>query len=309
LIFSTTYGCYKKILREECHSRGAVMREEQIKFPVESAHQLLDQFITKINDCLTQDQQDEQIKYIFIDYITSVQGCVLPIKEISSFCKSKRPDICIVVDAAHALGSIKDLNMKTLDDIDILFTNCHKWFCGPKGTAFLYKKRTENEGINLRPSIQSHGIDSSPSSQFIWTGLKNYSTFLALNANLDIWLNWLGGFDKVVTYCADLARKSGTYLADKWKTTVLVPFECSSTMVCIQLPDDFIFKVLNVPLVVDKIFTYNDAETIQNYLYFNHEIEAPIKVINNHLYIRVSCHIYNNFNDFIYLANCVDGNY
>ena len=47
-----------------------------------------------------------------------------------------------------------------------------------------------------------------------------------------------------------------------------------------------------------------DAKAVQDYL-FSKKIEAPIKCINGELYVRVSCHIYNNSDDFVMLANAI----
>ena len=60
-------------------------------------------------------------------------------------------DIISIVDGAHALGSI-DLRFDYEDDYlpDVYLTNCHKWFCAPKGVGLLYVKsnnKTQNSSM------------------------------------------------------------------------------------------------------------------------------------------------------------------
>jgi selenocysteine lyase/cysteine desulfurase len=48
---------------------------------------------------------------------------------------SKNSNILIIVDGAHSIGSVKDLDLNEMINIDLIFMNCHKWFCGPKGSG------------------------------------------------------------------------------------------------------------------------------------------------------------------------------
>lgn len=76
------------------------------------------------------------------------------------------PDARIIVDGAHALLALP-LNIPTLD-VDYYVSNCHKWFCGPKGTAFMYVK--EEHQPTTHPLVISHGWGSGFSSEFVWQG-------------------------------------------------------------------------------------------------------------------------------------------
>ena len=53
--------------------------------------------------------------------------------------------------------------------------------------------------------------------------------------------------------------------------------------------------------------TDKEAFTLQNMLYHNHYVEVPIKCVNGRLYVRVSCHVYNDLEDFARLAKAVNG--
>lgn len=65
------------------------------------------------------------------------------------------------------MGSVQ-LNLQSLD-IDYYVSNAHKWFCCPKGAAFLYVRKDLQK--STRPLVISHGFGSGFSSEFIWAGL------------------------------------------------------------------------------------------------------------------------------------------
>ena len=77
----------------------------------------------------------------------------------------------MLIDGAHALGSL-DLNLSDLDP-DYYVSNAHKWFCCPKGSAFMYVKKSLQQ--ETRPLIISHGYGSGFQSEFIWSGRSNMS--------------------------------------------------------------------------------------------------------------------------------------
>ena len=307
LIFSTTYGVYKKILRHKCEQSNAQLVEQKVEFPILDEEDLNRKFITKLNDILMED--NNEIKFIFVDHVPSNQPFLIPIKQMADLCKSKRPDILFVVDAAHSLGSVKQFSLKELANVDLLFANCHKWFCGPKGTALFYKNKLSN--VKILPAVKSHGINGGFSSEFIWSGLRQYSSYLGLYSTLKIWQECLGGFEPTIEYCQTLARTASKYLKEAWSTSYLVDPSLCTTMVCIKLPISFISNVIKAKHLVSESkleelsLDYDYAELIQNYLYFSHNIEVPIKSVQNELYVRISCHVYNNLDEYKHLADAV----
>lgn len=288
-----------------CHKFGAILIEEKVEFPIKGRADLLSKTVSKLDQIISNDTEN-RIKYIIVDHIPSNQPFIMPILELSSLAKSKRPDMIFIVDGAHSLGSVKDLNLST-SSIDIFFTNCHKWFCGPKGTAFMYRSERVGEKMQLKPAVRSHGINSGFNSEFIWLGLKDYAHYLGLYANLEIWFECFGGIDMVVDYCTDLAKKGAHLLKDTWSTEFLVDPSLCSTMICVKLPQIFLNSVLK-DRDLEKL-NYDEAELVQNYLYFEHSIEIPVKSIQNELYVRISAHIYNKIDDYRFLADVVVKNY
>ena len=333
LIFSTTYGAYKKLLASKCQLTKSKLVEMEIKFPIDSEEELFKKTVQKFDETyLKPSKENSLIKYFFVDLIPSNLPFLMPVKQLVDLCKSKRPDIVCVVDAAHGLGSVPNFNFKSdqvlTTNIDLLITNCHKWFCGPKGTALIYRNERldRNPLVQLHPAVQSHGINSGFNSEFSWTGLKNYASFLGLYSTYQIWTECLGGFEHVIGYCTSLARNAAQLLQTMWSTRCLVSPDLCSTMVNVQLPERFIRSVLiqNLSSNLDSdsastieairklqdlnqriSLKYAEAEVIQNFLYNNYKVEVPIKALNDMLYVRISAHIYNNLDEYSYLATVV----
>jgi len=88
--------------------------------------------LNRINDLIT-----KKTRAIAIPHITCTIGQVFPAKEISKLGHDK--GLWVFFDGAHGPG----MTMLDLKDIgcDFYATCCHKWMCGPKGTGFLYVKK------------------------------------------------------------------------------------------------------------------------------------------------------------------------
>ena len=72
---------------------------------------------------------------MFVDYIASNHSFTMPVKEIVRICRRLRDDVIVVIDAAHAIGSISGLDLQEIGG-DVFFANCHKWLCSPKVLRF-----------------------------------------------------------------------------------------------------------------------------------------------------------------------------
>ena len=91
-----------------------------------------------------------------------------------------------MLDAAHGIGMIP----LHLDDLGASFvtSNCHKWLCAPKGSAFLHVRR-DLQG-EIHPLTISHGrtfpLVAGGKTRFLhefdWVGTRDVSAFLAIPA-------------------------------------------------------------------------------------------------------------------------------
>ena len=87
-------------------------------------------------DCVS-----KKTKLALIDTVTSPTGLRMPFEKIVKLLEDR--GIRVLLDAAHGIGMIP-LN---LDEIGASFTtsNCHKWLCAPKGSAFLHVRKDMQE--------------------------------------------------------------------------------------------------------------------------------------------------------------------
>jgi selenocysteine lyase/cysteine desulfurase len=96
----------------------------------------------------------KKTKVIAVPHIVCTIGQIQPIKEIVAL--AKKQNIEVFVDGAHGAGML-NLNLHELG-CDYYATCCHKWLCGPKGTAFLYiKKEAQNK---IQPLFVGAGSDN-----------------------------------------------------------------------------------------------------------------------------------------------------
>lgn len=78
----------------------------------------------------------------------------------------RAPGVQVLVDAAHGLGQ-QEVHVAALQ-ADYVTGNCHKWLCGPRGSAVLWAAARHH--ARLRPLVVSHGHGHGFTSDFIWDG-------------------------------------------------------------------------------------------------------------------------------------------
>ncbi|XP_048452765.1 L-cysteine desulfhydrase-like [Rhincodon typus] len=279
-MLNVTYGAVKKLLKQVCDERGVTLQEESLEFPLFGPSQI----ITKVEESL-----QPGTKLAVFDHIPSNASFINPLPEIIDICHQRGTRV--LIDGAHALG-VMDLKLSCLG-ADYYTSNCHKWLCCPKGCAFLYVK-PELQNC-LQPLVISHGFGFGFSSEYIWTGLKDYSAFLALHTVLDFWESV--GLQRVRGYIKHLMSQAVDLLVNHWKTGLLAPKEMFGSMACVQLPEY---------LLKDGYANYEQAEIIQNVLYHQYNIEVPVKALGGKLYVRISTHIYNELEQYQKLADAVE---
>ncbi|XP_060551212.1 uncharacterized protein LOC132712792 [Ruditapes philippinarum] len=279
-ILNVTYGAVKKMLRWRCEQTGAQLQEVEVDFPIKDKQQLID-YVDK--------NLKEGSSLAVFDHIPSNTPFIMPLTEIITICKSR--NVPVLIDGAHGLGSLP-LNITSLDP-DYYITNAHKWFCSPKGTALMYVRK-ELQTLT-RPLIISHGFGSGFNSEFIWAGLHDYSPFLALHTVLDFWEGL--GQDRAHQYMHGLCKQAGRMLFEGWNTEMAAPEDMFGSMCLVRLPD-------GLQKISDHM-DYSAAETIQNTLYHDYNIEVPVKCVQQRLYVRISAHIYNEMSEYKTLRDAV----
>ncbi|RUS72039.1 hypothetical protein EGW08_020203 [Elysia chlorotica] len=281
LTFNITYGAVKKLVKHICLKTGAINREVELKFPVQGRKEIVDVLRTHLDAC--------DIKLVVIDHIPSNAPVVLPVREMVQLCRQRQ--VRVLVDGAHALGALP-LDLTDLDP-DYYVSNCHKWLCSPKGAAILYVR--PDVQAEVRPAVISHGLGSGFSSEFVWAGLHDYSPLLALHTVLDFWEALTPS--AIRKYIQQLLKDATDLLIKCWGTRLPAPLDMFGPMALVELPES-IHQMFNT-------IDYSAAETVQNALYHDFNIEVPIKSLQGRLYVRISAHIHNQLDEYEKLGGAV----
>lgn len=264
---------------------GAVVVTCEIPFPVDNEQIIIE----KILDCVS-----KKTKLALIDTVTSPTGLRMPFEKIVKLLEDR--GIRVLLDAAHGIGMIP-LN---LDEIGASFTtsNCHKWLCAPKGSAFLHVRKDMQELIH--PLTISHGMTfplngiSRFRHEFDWTGTRDISAWCVIPfvineiskiANMD----WEG----IMRHNNDLVIQARNLICEILEITPSCPDEMLSTIATIKLNFEN-FSNLSIyesdPIHIELLEKYN--------------IQVPVWYWPNPegRYIRISAQLYNHLEEYEYLA-------
>jgi isopenicillin-N epimerase len=222
LILSHAYGAVRNTVRYLADRHGLKIVEAQIRFPQPDA----DEIVAAVAGGLS-----ERTRIAVLDHVTSASALVIPIARLVALCRAA--GVPVLVDGAHA-PALVDLDLNALD-VDWYVGNCHKWLMAPKGCAFLWTRPERQSAIH--PLTISHGFGRGYIEEFDWTGTRDPSAFLAVEAALgfhdrlggaalrvrnnalaqrgaEILASALGNRDRcqLCTLCGDAARPA----ADPW---------------------------------------------------------------------------------------------
>jgi len=230
-------------------------------------------------------------KICVIDHITSSTAIIFPIKRFIDI--AHKMGTLIIIDGAHAIGHVP-LNLRELD-VDFYTSNCHKWICAPKGTAFLYVNKKHKD--NIVPLSISHGYHQKFNGKFSWIGTRDFSNWLCIKSSIEFYKSV--GMDRWRDYTYKLLREAYTYLTGLWKTKgVLTEFK-----------DEYIGQFATIELPPpNQIPGTSDTERciyIQDKLFQSYRIEIPVMNIQGKIYVRISAQIYNELSDYMGLGDAI----
>jgi isopenicillin-N epimerase len=263
------YGASDRTWKYYCNKKGAKYVRQNIRFPLESKEDFIEQFVSGIN---------ARTKLIFISHITSSTGLRLPVDEICAIAKER--GLLIFIDGAHAPGQV-EVNLQKLDP-DFYTGACHKWMLTPKGSSFLYVKNKLQHLFD--PLLISWGYESEhPShSQFLdyhqLQGTRDYSAFLTLPTAVNFLEenNW----NAVSKECRSITQSNAKRFCNLLKATPLAP-----------VSDDFIQQLYSIPLKI------NAPEKLHDVLYEKYQIQVPIMLHEENYYLRYSIQAFNTNED------------
>ena len=261
------YGALYRTWRFLCSKTGAQVIQTSIPLPIPPDDELIESFWTSVT---------ARTRVIFISHITSETALILPIKEI---CRRARlAGILTIIDAAHVIGQIP-IDLTDLDP-DFYASNCHKWLCAPKGSAFLYSRK-EVQSI-LEPLVVSWGYEAEQprASSFIdyheWQGTRDISAFLSVPAAIEFQQDH--DWDSVRQQCHSIAVETRNRINALTGIPAISPPDRFSQMFSSLLPEI-------------------DIDQLKLDLYQQYKIEVPILRWNTRPLIRVSFQVYNDRDD------------
>jgi isopenicillin-N epimerase len=277
------YGAVLRIWRERCQKAGAKLVVQKLPASFVDADEVVSALFAGAS---------ARTKLIVVSHITSPTALVLPVVEICRRAKERNLPVCI--DGPHALAAVP-LELDRLE-CDFYCASCHKWLSAPFGSGFLYVHPRWKQSV--QPVVVSWGnsLSGRPRSwqdEFVWSGTRDPSPFLAVPAAID----FLAGLspNSVASEAIDIFRGMSHRLVDvaRQKITALTglapigapPREWYGTMITLPLPD----RVGEVP--------HGHMHPFQEALWERFQIEAPVVNWNGRRHIRISCHLYNGVDD------------
>jgi isopenicillin-N epimerase len=229
---------------------------------------------------------NKRTRVIFLSHITSATALKLPVKEVCT--RAREEGILTIIDGAHAPGQL-DLNLELLG-ADIYTGACHKWLCGPKGSAFLYA-RPEMQA-RLDPLVVSWGWepDNPGPSPFIdkheWQGTRDLAAFLTTPAAIAFQRdhNWTAIRER----CHQMAQGLHASLCSEYGMQTLddAGVRASMQMFSVQLPE-------------------LDPAELQRTLLEEYHIEVVAQRWQDRPLLRVSVQAYNDTADVQALLNAL----
>jgi len=263
------YGALIRGWNSISRKTGARFIQREIPLPCTTHGDFTEYFCEGITD---------KTKVIFISHITSFTAMIFPIHDICR--RARERGILTIIDGAHVPGHIP-INILDIDP-DVYIGACHKWLCAPKGSSFLYVRKTFQD--NIAPLITSwgdEGCDPSDSSFLLenqWQGTRDMSAFLSVTEAIEFQQknNW----SDLTKKCRWLVRETRSRLDEYFDLMHI----CPNT-------EEWIGQMASVEINVD------DPIKIKNDLLKNYSIEVPIFEWKGKTLLRYSINVYNDQQD------------
>jgi selenocysteine lyase/cysteine desulfurase len=232
--FATIYSSCEKSISYIQETTPAVAYKIQYTYPVSDDH-LCDAFETATRKLKANGKNP---RVAIFDTIVSLPGVRMPFERLTKLCRQH--GVLSLIDGAHGVGHIP-LKLSELDP-DFFVSNCHKWLYTPRACAIFYVP-LRNQVLMRSTLPTSHGFVPMPKygvginnplpptgkSEFVtnfeFVGTLDDSPYLCVPAALE-WrskLTWHGkhGEDAIMSYCAQLARRSGDIVSRILGTEIL----------------------------------------------------------------------------------------
>ena len=267
---------------------GANVVEVAIPFPIDSPQTVVE---------LMKSACSERTKLVMIDTVTSPTGLRMPFEALTEFFEGKGVEV--LLDAAHGIGMIP-LNLGELG-ASYVTSNCHKWLCAPKGSAFLYVR--EDKQSKIQPLTISHGHTFPLGEttrfrhEFDWTGTQDISGWCSIPAVIEGMADLIdGGWNSIIQHNHDLAIQGRNVLCERLGIEPPCPDEMVACISTIQLPG-------NIPLK-EKM---HEPDPLHHILSEKYNIQVPVWSWPSPegRYLRISAQLYNSIEEYEQLTDAL----
>ncbi len=222
LFLNFEYGMTKNTIYYAREKYGVNLVEVAIPFPLEDESVIIERVQSALN-------QVKNLRLAVFDHIVSSPAMILPIKKLISIVHQKGANV--LIDGAHSLGHLP-IDLKDLD-VDYFLSNGHKWLCTPKSAAFLYVKKSLQQGIH--PTVISHWFNKGFFEEFSWTGTKDFSSLFTFHAGFEF-RKLIGGDEKIMEHNNELCKWAVEALSSKWQVEKPLPLHMVAATANVQLP-------------------------------------------------------------------------
>jgi len=274
LVLGHVYGAVRNTVLYIAERSGARVVEASLPFPKPDA----DAIVASVASALT-----PRTRLAVLDHITSSTALVLPIERLAALCHAA--GALVLVDGAHGPGQV-GLDVPSVG-ADWYVGNCHKWLMSPKGCAFLWARRDRQE--HLHPVTISHGFNKGFLAEFDWTGTRDPSAFLAIDAAIDFHTR-LGG-PALRSRNVELAAAGASHLAARLGTEVGASGDLAAAMAVIRLP-------VGGPATEERALVLRER-------LLDAGSDAPLHAQAGAIWLRISAQAYNELADYEKLGDLV----
>jgi isopenicillin-N epimerase len=270
-----------------------------------------------------------------VSHVTSSSGLVLPIEAIVRELRAR--NIRVIVDGAHAPGMLvpgvhgfRDGTApapSTIDPFDsgvrlqalapeFYTANCHKWFCAPKGAAFLYV-HPSMQPITRPLALSNNANAPRPGraqflTEFDYVGTADYTPMGCIPEAIEFLAGLVpAGLAGAAKLNRDLCLRGRDHLLG-----VLREFADGSPGVGVPTaPDDMVACIctMRLPLAPERWRTptpHHDA--LHDRLYANHRIQVPVWNVPPQREgdaparsFRIAAQLYNSFEQYEHLGHAL----
>ena len=265
---------------------GAKVVTVNIPFPINDPQQAVDAIMGGVTD---------QTRLAMIDTVTSPTGLLMPFEQLVSMLEGRGVEV--MLDAAHGIGMVP-LNLNELG-ASYTTSNCHKWLCAPKGSAFLHVRKDKQAAIH--PLTISHGMTFPLGDttrfrhEFDWTGTRDMSAHCALPAAIDHLADVVeGGWPSIMEHNHELALQGRDILCEALGLEKPCPDEMVACIATLILPSEN--KSGGIPL--------HEPDPLHVILSEKYGIQIPVWSWPSPQgrFIRISAQLYNSEEEYHYLA-------